>query len=959
MDFQAFNEAYNRLNEGQRKAVDTIDGPVMVVAGPGTGKTTVLTLRIANILHTTDTPPSGILAITYTDAGVKAMRTKLRTIIGPRAHEVGIFTFHGFAAAMIAEYPDHFIHLRDRRRITDIEQETLIRDILTGPQFADIRPLGKPDHYLSEIIRTISDAKRDTLTPDDVRAFALNEIERIKNDESSISTRGVTKGRLKADAEREIVKCERTKLFADVYASYEAAKHEQELMDFDDLIIELITALEGDELLRRLVQERFLYLLVDEHQDTNDAQNLIIRIIAEFFEIPNVFIVGDEKQAIYRFQGASVENFLALRKRWPTMVSVSLDTNYRSHQSLLDAGFAMIEHNYDGDEHRDLRVPLTAASGEGARPIEVATAENASAMERYLVDSIREVTEREPDATVAVITRRNRELERVLQLLEQEGIPVSSERSIDIFAHPVGRTFFDLAEFTIDPTRLDALLRTMVAGCWDLSIGEVAELAKAIRSGARIEWEEKLPGLARIQKQLLTDDPLGCVVALCRESGLAEQVALNPASVQVWRGVVALAESIVRDRELTDPADLLRGLLAYRQSAERRTVKVAVGVPDSIVSAMTAHGSKGLEFDYVFLPYATESAWIGKARGRSFSMPNRRASTDDISDLRRLFYVALTRARKHAVVLAAEEESDGTTQLPVRFIDELPVEHTSTVRLPYIDPPLPTAHESDVDSVRAQAITDLAKRVLTTSGLSVTALNHFVEDPKTFLLESILKMPQAPSASAEKGSAMHAAFDRIWSSGERDSERIEKVIIEAVDGFLAASLLASAEKDAVRRELHANAPKVAAALSEHFETDGTIYSEKWVEAEFRGTFEGVPVTIPIHGKLDAIIEHSNTVEVFDYKTRQGMSPAAIRGETKSSDGKYFRQLIFYTLLISGNDRYKGKAVNASLVFLSPDKKDRCPITTVPVTKEDLDQVQGEMQELIEFVWSGKLGTVLN
>src|SRR3990167_395283 len=121
-------------------------------------------------------------------------------------------------------------------------------------------------------------------------------------------------------------------------------------MDFDDLILELISALRKDELLLRLLQEKFQYILVDEHQDTNDSQNALIRLIAEFFDSPNIFVVGDEKQAIYRFQGASLENFLSFQKKWSGMKTIRLEENYRSQQRVLDAGFAMIENNYaEGD----------------------------------------------------------------------------------------------------------------------------------------------------------------------------------------------------------------------------------------------------------------------------------------------------------------------------------------------------------------------------------------------------------------------------------------------------------------------------------------------------------------------------------------------------------------------------------------------------------------------------------
>ena len=256
-----FDTQYKRLNAKQKEAVDAIEGPVMVIAGPGTGKTTILTLRIANILKRTDTPAHGILAITYTDAGVKAMREKLHGVIGNRAHEVNIHTFHSFAAAMISEYHDHFLHLDGLKHMTDVEQESLIRSIIADPKYSDIRPSGKPDAYIGAIMSSIDSSKREALTPEMVREHARKEIERIKNDEDSISTRGATKGKLKAEAEEKIIKCRKTILFGDVYDEYEKRKLEGKRMDFNDLIIELLVALRNDELLLRLIQERFLYLM--------------------------------------------------------------------------------------------------------------------------------------------------------------------------------------------------------------------------------------------------------------------------------------------------------------------------------------------------------------------------------------------------------------------------------------------------------------------------------------------------------------------------------------------------------------------------------------------------------------------------------------------------------------------------------------------------------------------------
>jgi DNA helicase-2/ATP-dependent DNA helicase PcrA len=1011
----AFQNLYKKLNSRQKDAVDSIDGPVMVIAGPGTGKTTILTLRIANILKQTDTPANGILAITYTDAGVKAMRAKLEDIIGVRAHDVRITTFHGFASAVIAEYPDHFLHLSDLKQMTDIEQETLIRDIISDPTFADVRPAGKPDAYVSGILRAIDDAKREEFTPDMVRVFAKDEIKHIENDDTSISTRGMTKGKLKAEAREQIEKCKRTLLFADIYAQYESKKRQAKKMDFNDLILELLLALRYDELLLRLIQERYLYIHVDEHQDTNDAQNSIIHLIAEFFDTPNIFIVGDEKQAIYRFQGASVENFLMLQKHWPSMKRILLDTNYRSHQSILDASFGMIEKNYEEGEHTDLRVRLTSGSQDKAQPVDVVIGENITAMEAYLVKKLKQLSENSGGTsseglgqgsvkiapTAAIIVRRNRDLDRVIRLLESNNIAVSSERSVDIFSHPVGRLFFDLIEYLTDPSKTDALAKTVIAGMWGLSFDDATLLVRALSSGtgvahpaSEIKIENKLPALSRIRAELLADGAVGFIIHTAQYSGFTDLIAKDPSYVHVWRGIVALAESLTREGDLRNPTELMQSMLAYRTSAETRKVKVAVGAPDVPLRAMTAHGSKGLEFDYVFIPYATDEAWIGRTRGASFVLPKKRTSDSDVSDIRRLFYVALTRARKHVTVLTALEESDGKQLTPLRFISELDGKHVTQKSLPRMG--AETMYETEAENAAKVAghgktgtgtsktiavnafafspiqtkLIAIAKHVLLEKGLSVTALNHFMDCPSKFIYQSILKMPQAPAVPSEKGNAMHEALAKVWRSEKRGTngtssilaKDIQAILKESLEDYFKKSFLPTNEKKSAEKELVEDVPAVAKALEPHFKTppNTAVFTESWAETEFLGAYaenkkgQPVPVRIPIHGKLDAVLDTGNELFIFDYKTRKAMSQNAIKGETKNDDGNYFRQLIFYKILAESEPRWRGRRITPSLVFVSPDDKGRCPTVTLPIETTDIARVKSEIQSLIDSVWSGTI-----
>ncbi len=949
-----FSERYKNLNKEQKMAVDTIEGPVLVVAGPGTGKTTILTLRVARILEKTHTPPSGILAITYTNAGVKAMREKLREVIGNTAHDVYIHTFHSFASAMISEYPDHFISVNDFKQMTEVEAESMIRNIISDKKFSSLRPIGRPNAYVNSILRTISDVKKDALTPEEVRKEAIRKIKELKSDKDNLSTRGKSEGQLKATVLDEIDKLEKTLIFAGIYQKYEEEKRELKYRDYDDLIIELLVALKNDELLLRLIQERFQYILIDEHQDTNDSQNYIISLIAEFFKTPNIFVVGDEKQAIYRFQGASVENFLRFQKLWPKMKVISLSKNYRSHQSILDASFSMIENNYTGDEHKNLRVELKSESGLVDKPIDVISAENTLAMEEHLVKEIKKIVEKDKNATITIIVRRNRELEKVLRLLESNHIPVSSERSVDIFHHPLGDVFFELLQYLSDNSRTDALARTVVLGMWNLSLSKSLELSRSLNTGNFTDIEKILPQLIRIRKLLLSDGPVGAIIHIAEESGFTSLVSKNPQYIHVWRGIVTLAESITRDSEVTDPSKLIKMMLEYRESAEMKPVKISVGAPDLQVKAMTAHGSKGLEFDYVFIPYANDEAWVGKVFGSSFSVSNKNSSSHNVADIRRLFYVAITRAKKHVSILYALEESDGKALAPLRFISELHSKRVKETSLPRVD--LNVDKESELFSdvgLYESFLVDQAKKTLMENGLSVTALNHFMECPNKFLYESILRFPQAPEIPSEKGSSLHRGISAVWFLKDRSLKDIERTMLKGALDYLETPLLSLKDKELLKSEIKEVVPLISKALLEHFSFSGLVYPEKWVEVPFAAK----QTHINLHGKLDVILEKGERVSVFDYKSRRAMSVAAIKGETKNDDGNYFRQLVFYKLLLSGDFKWRDKKIETSLVFISPDDYGKCPIITLPIEDKDLKILREEVQDLINYVWSGKIGKV--
>jgi len=953
----------------------------MVIAGPGTGKTTVLTLRIAQILKETDTPPSGILAITYTEAGVKAMKQKLREIIGGRADEVRIHTFHSFAVSVIRDYPDHFPHLSGTEPMTEIESRSFIEEILESKKFAELRPFGRPDLYIDSILKAISEAKKEANTPEMLKDYALTEIKRIENDDSLKSSRGATKGELKAVAKKKIQKCQRSILLSDIYQKYEEKKKKERKIDFDDMIFELKLALDRDLLLLRLIQEQFLYLLVDEHQDTNDSQNMLILMIAEFFDTPNVFIVGDEKQAIYRFQGASVENFLKFKKEWRDVKLIQLSTSYRSHQKILDASFNLIEHNYNEGEYDDLRVHLKSNGKKEEKPIVVIKGENINDTEEYLVRRIKEILKKEDEAEIALIVRTNAAVGRLKRLCESGGIQAISTRNVDIFEHPSGRLFFDLISALYNPLDRESLGKTVVAGLWGFSFDEQVEVLKEIRAGREIKKDDFSRKQKILRGNILSGDPLGFLFKVAGESGYMEKISSEPERIEIWRGIIELAEIILRSKN--NPSDvnfLVEELLAYRELSEQKQVKIVSGDVLAKVKIMTAHGSKGLEFDYVFIPYATESFWMKKSRGSYFALPFEKTSAEDeIKDSRRLFYVALTRAKKHVEILAHTEMEGGEMDLTLRFIEELGEENVAMKTLKNIEKTLTLKDSLKNEGLGKNYILE-AKRMLQERGLSVTALNHFLDCPNKFLYRSVLKIPDMPNINSEKGTAMHNALAAVFRLGEKNLNKIERIIRKKAFEHLDNSFLRKFEIEALKETLDKEIPLIVGSLKDHFslsdiskDEPGSVSVEKAAAGELEivvlGDKKINPVSgregserpsatnrikVPIHGRLDLVVERKDGVQVFDYKTKKKMTEEAIRGENKGSNGEYLRQLIFYVLLVSQNPRYKDKNISSSLVFLTPDEKGRVKIVALSVSKEEINSLKEDIRKLAESVYSGEI-----
>src|SRR3989339_480958 len=343
MSDQNFQIAYQNLNPAQKQAVNLIEGSVMVIAGPGTGKTQVLALRVANILEKTHVNPSNILALTFTESGAMAMKKRLAEIIGHSAYFVPIYTFHAFCNQIIKEYPEKFIELRyssseengewnfnEMEAISQLEKFEILEKIIDKLALEQLRPIKAPYFYIQTILKSIQSIKREGINAESFEQILMEERKALELE---------PKFNEKTGKELLFYKQKEKNLnknfeLLEIFKSYQNELGKRSKFDFDDMILFVIKKLETDSELLLMLQERFQYILVDEYQDTNNSQNKFVTLLMNYFENPNLFVVGDDDQSIYRFQGANMENFLYINDLYKNIKFVVLKENYRSSTNI-------------------------------------------------------------------------------------------------------------------------------------------------------------------------------------------------------------------------------------------------------------------------------------------------------------------------------------------------------------------------------------------------------------------------------------------------------------------------------------------------------------------------------------------------------------------------------------------------------------------------------------------------
>lgn len=1028
-----FRTRYAQLNDRQKQAVDLTEGPVMVIAGPGTGKTELLSMRAANILRVTDTLPENILCLTFTESGAAAMRERLVSIIGPSAYRIAIHTFHSFGSDIISQNGKFFYQGAHFRPSDDLHSYELLRSIFDT--LAHNNPLASTMNgeytHLHDTLSVISELKKSGLLYDEllqvldandrvldivepllaevfapriskatiaaaqavldklyasggeVSITAIPPLSRLLGDsltaaieDASDSTKPLTQWKnhyLQKDEHGSLVvkaRAHAAKLRAvsSIYQAYLHKMQEAELYDFDDMILRVVHAMEIFPELRYNLQERYQYIMVDEFQDTNLAQMRILHALTNNEATngqPNLLVVGDDDQAIYSFQGADVGNISAFNHIYPAATLISLVDNYRSTNPILTAARSVITIDTDRLEdrtpHLSKQLTAHAAGNDDVALVECATIDDER---QWLVDQIAaHVKAGVPPSSIAVLARRHHEIIALLPYFSQATIQVNYERQNNVLDLDIIVCIERIARITIalhtsQHDVASSLLPELLSHpAFAISPHDLWQLSLRAYSSHQ-SWLEVMattPRFTDLHNWLITiaydidhtplehmlDHIVGHGEVLADTTFVSplydyffspEKLTSAPDDYLTHLEALRTIRSKLRDyRPDEEPtlhtfADFIT-LHRQRDSAITSARSASAHQPDA-VHLMTAHKSKGREFDIVYVIGAIDSSWGEQVRSRSrlIRYPDNlplAVSGDTWQERLRLFFVAMTRAKKHLTISYSRQDSAAKNTLRASFLSGdswqpivIPSDQSHAHRVKLAE----TAWYHPVISPLTSDLRTLLAPLLETYKLSATHLGNFVDvtrgGPHGFLVNNLLRFPQAMSPSAAYGSAIHAALQRahahLAATGVR---RPVEDVLHDYEENLSDRHLSTADYTLF---LQKGSDTLSAFLAHHY--DSFTPAQK-VELNFAGqqVFVG---DAHLTGSLDLVEMHDHSAIVTDYKT--GHPSTSWTGKTdyeKIKLHRYKQQLMFYQLLMNHSRDYHTYTIDQHIIqFVEPTQR---------------------------------------
>ncbi len=920
------------LNDEQQKAAAHKDGPLMVVAGAGTGKTRVIVERIMALIED-GVKPESILALTFTEKAAGEMLDRVNEARGGFTLDATIATYNGFGDELLKGYAAE-IGLGNFRLLGETGQLVFLREHLDDFELDYFAPVSRPDSQLKLLSDYVSKLKQQLVMPEDYKKFAAS---------------------MPGSTEEESLEKRKHQELAAFYETYLGLCRSNHVIDYDDQLFLTIEMLRKRPNIKRELQQKFAYILVDEFQDTNPMQSELLNMLAG--DRQNIMVVGDDDQSIYGWRGATLANILSFKDKYPKTKEVTLIENYRSTQNILDSAYRLIQNNNPNrlEAMNNLNKRLRSNAGEGKQPTVMHFASLDTELSWIAEDITARLKKGQEPSSIAILARRNQGVQRVHETLELHGIAHAvAGLSNDLYQQVAVNQLIEVLKAINEPSDSIALFHALSGPLFAISPKDLAEFSGVARrehaSLSEIilasEHNEAKAALSLLDEwrshthELSVGDLAYNVIT---ESGWkqslytrAEQDADVALQVQALSQYFKTLKEFERVADVASLQNYLFNLPTLR-SAGTELQDASLEISDTLINVLSIHRAKGLEWDTVYIVDCTEGSFPMRSFGGSLSIPKElmtiSEADDHMAEERRLMYVAATRARKELILSYADTHNSAAKRRPSRFLQELLGDEPSSTFIEddkkQVSMELFAPHISEERLSLPAHMLDGGKYVM-----SVSQIDCWLRCPQDFYYCYVLEMPQLDDPVRAYGTLMHSTIESIHQALRAGQEPSLKELLDRAREALPKAGYISAKS---RERSHAQALKTIERLYQRFTSEALPHE---IEQAFR--VEVPDTKLIIKGRIDAIYPLGNGVEIRDYKTGTSVTTA----EKAKSRATASNQLTLYALA--------WQLMHGELpALLTLDFVETGILGSVKKQAKSLDTLQNKLKEMVQNLEANK------
>ncbi len=948
------------LNKQQELAVTHKDGPLLIIAGAGTGKTSVITRRIAWLVEQGMATTDQILALTFTDKAATEMIDRVDQIMPLGYSEISISTFHAFAQSVLKQHALDIGLPSDYKVLNDTQAWMLIQNHLNDFELEYYRPMGNPNKFIHALLDHFDKAKREGVTPEVYLKYAQD---------LQLATDSTVKSKRKKKVEEPVVdpaEIQRLTELTNAYHKYQKLILDQGYLDYNDLINYTLQLFKTRPKILNQYREQYKYILVDEFQDTDLAQYELVKLLAS--PLNNVTVVGDDDQSIYKFRGASISNILKFEDDYPGSVKVTLVDNYRSGQAILDFAYDFIQQNNPERLETKLKISKKLLSHKDeAGLINVIHSETVHDEAVAIADRICSLMEKENFTynDFAILVRANDHADPILAELTKRTIPYTYVANRGLYKKPFILDLLAYLKLLDNYHESESLFRVLTLKKFRIPSHDLIAITQATKRKALSVYEviKQIPILIKISEEgqkKLTE----LLALLEKHTSMARNTHCTQVIIKILEDTDILNDLTQHSNERSEDIMLLRKFYAKAQAFEAdsddKTVKGFLGlirlelmagntgelafdsnIGPETVKVMTIHSSKGLEFKCVFIINMVDARFPSRDRKEQIELPkslvNEIFSEGDVHlmEERRLFYVGITRAKQLLFLTWADNYGGTTNKKPSRFLIETKLEAESSRARATGEVLFKKAPTLPLPQPSVFAVPD---------SFSWTSISSFLKCPLEFKYKYLYQIPWPGNGYTSFGSSIHKTIQvfsklLIQMSSAKQNDLFGKTTKDKFiypplkklyeiyeqnwnDDWYASKTDQQSFKDRGYRLLE--------NYYNYLTSHGLIpkETEKFFKLKL-GDYKYV-------GVMDCIFENPDgSISIVDYKTSQ-----KARKKLEKVDKK---QLLGYQL--AAQDYFKKKVQNLSYW----DLEDLSSVIEFVGTDEEIDTIKTEFQENINEI----------